>query len=155
METVDLYMKVNNPHSRLIYITGFIWNILSSELDKTLSKTGLNLSKFNILMIIRFVGGEEGIQQNEISKKLLVTPSNITKLLDKLETEDFITRNNKAGDKRVKIIKVTQKSITLIDNIWQEYNQKVNSLCPDIKEYELLSLIDKLASWQKELSKKK
>ena len=83
MEKTEIYMRPRNPHSKLIYITGMLWNILNEGLEKTLAQVGLNNSKFNILMIIRFVGGENGIQQNEISKQLLVTASNITKLLDK------------------------------------------------------------------------
>ena len=58
-------------------------------------------------MIIKHLGQQNGIQQNEISKRLLVTPSNITKLLDKLEKENMITRNSKTNDKRVKLIKIT------------------------------------------------
>lgn len=151
MEKTEIYMRPRNPHSKLIYITGMLWNNLNEGLEKTLAQVGLNNSKFNILMIIRFVGGENGIQQNEISKQLLVTASNITKLLDKLETDELITRNNKDGDRRVKIIKITEKGSGLIDKIWVDYNKTVNALTPNMTDDELDALTDKLVTWYKDI----
>lgn len=151
MEKTEIYMRPRNPHSKLIYITGMLWNILNEGLEKTLAQVGLNNSKFNILMIIRFVGGENGIQQNEISKQLLVTASNITKLLDKLETDELITRNNKDGDRRVKIIKITEKGSGLIDKIWVDYNKTVNALTPNMTDDELDALTNKLVTWYKDI----
>lgn len=151
MEKTEIYMRPRNPHSKLIYITGMLWNILNEGLEKTLAQVGLNNSKFNILMIICFVGGENGIQQNEISKQLLVTASNITKLLDKLETDELITRNNKDGDRRVKIIKITEKGSGLIDKIWVDYNKTVNALTPNMTDDELDALTDKLVTWYKDI----
>ncbi len=151
MEKTEIYMRPRNPHSKLIYITGMLWNILNEGLEKTLAQVGLNNSKFNILMIIRFVGGENGIQQNEISKQLLVTASNITKLLDKLEIDELITRNNKDGDRRVKIIKITEKGSGLIDKIWVDYNKTVNALTPNMTDDELDALTDKLVTWYKDI----
>lgn len=151
MEKTEIYMRPRNPHSKLIYITGMLWNILNEGLEKTLAQVGLNNSKFNILMIIRFVGGENGIQQNEISKQLLVTASNITKLLDKLEIDELITRNNKDGDRRVKIIKITEKGSGLIDKIWVDYNKTVNALTPNMTDDELDALTDKLFTWYKDI----
>ncbi len=151
MEKTEIYMRPRNPHSKLIYITGMLWNTLNEGLEKTLAQVGLNNSKFNILMIIRFVGGENGIQQNEISKQLLVTASNITKLLDKLETDELITRNNKDGDRRVKIIKITEKGSGLIDKIWVDYNKTVNALTPNMTDDELDALTDKLVTWYKDI----
>lgn len=151
MEKTEIYMQPRNPHTRLIYITGMLWNTLNEGLEKTLSKVNLNNSKFNILMIIRYIGGENGIQQNEISKQLLVTASNITKLLDKLETDGLITRNNKSGDRRVKIIKITPEGSSLIDEIWADYNKTANALTPNMTDDELQALIDKLVVWYKDI----
>lgn len=153
MEKTEIYMQPRNPHTRLIYITGMLWNTLNEGLEKTLSKVNLNNSKFNILMIIRYIGGENGIQQNEISKQLLVTASNITKLLDKLESDGLITRNNKSGDRRVKIIKITPEGSSLIDEIWADYNKTANALTPNMTDDELQALIDKLVVWYKDIKK--
>ena len=151
MEKTEIYMQPRNPHTRLIYITGMLWNTLNEGLEKTLSKVNLNNSKFNILMIIRYISGENGIQQNEISKRLLVTASNITKLLDKLESDGLITRNNKSGDRRVKIIKITPEGSSLIDEIWADYNKTANALTPNMTDDELQALIDKLVVWYKDI----
>lgn len=145
----EIYYNNQNIDSKLIYTLGFLWNDVNVKIDKFLKQYDLNSAKFNILMIIKHSGNsDEGIQQNFISDKLLVTPSNITKMLDKLESEELITRNDKKNDRRVKIIKITKKGSELIDQIWQEYLKIIESLAPKISEKEKNSLLEFLSVWQ-------
>ena len=83
-------------------------------------------------MIIKHVGGYDGIQQNEISKRLLVTPSNITKLLDKLEKEGLITRNLKQDDRRAKLIRITDFGSKRLDKAWTLYIKTTKKLLDKI-----------------------
>jgi MarR family 2-MHQ and catechol resistance regulon transcriptional repressor len=71
--------------------------------------------------------------------------------LDKLEAEELITRNNKSGDRRVKIIKITEKGSGLIDEIWADYNKTVNALTPNMTDDELQFMIDKLVKWHNDI----
>ena len=148
----DLYFEGQSENAKLIYTTGILWADISARLDKILAKVNLNISKFNILMIIKHIGAKDGIQQNEISKRLLVTASNITKLLDKLENEGMITRNEKKGDKRVKLIKITKNASKLLDNIWTEYNSEIENITKSINKKELKTLETMLFKWLKEIN---
>ena len=107
---IEFYYQGDDEYSKVIYSLSILWNKISMSLDSVLSKANLNISKFNILMIIKHIGKDNGIQQNEISKRLLVTPSNITKMLDKLEKDSLITRNVQKDDKRIKLIKITKSA---------------------------------------------
>lgn len=140
---IDLYFEGQNENSKLIYSIGLLWGQISAKLDDILSKYGLNISKFNILMIIKHIGGTDGIQQNEISKRLLVTASNITKLLDKLEKDEMITRNNKAGDRRVKLIRITEPTSKLLDDIWPIYSKTIKEITSHVKKSDA-KLLDKI-----------
>ncbi|MCR5260283.1 MAG: MarR family transcriptional regulator [Candidatus Gastranaerophilales bacterium] len=144
----NIYLEKQSTDAKLIYTAGFLWNNINDKIDKTLKPYNLNSAKFNILMIIKHVGKDEGVQQNFISDKLLVTPSNITKMLDKLEAEELITRNDKKNDRRVKIIKITQKGIELLDKVWNEYKQTISNLSPKISEKDKESLLAALIKWQ-------
>ena len=125
---IDIYFDNQDKNSKLIYTIGLLWGKISSNLDEILQTKNLNISKFNILMIIKHAGGYDGIQQNEISKRLLVTASNITKLLDKLEKDGLITRNSKKDDRRVKLIRITDYGSKLLDTVWPEYKQAIEKL---------------------------
>lgn len=125
---IDIYFENQDESSKLIYTIGLLWGKISSNLDEILQTKNLNISKFNILMIIKHAGGYDGIQQNEISKRLLVTASNITKLLDKLEKDGLITRNSKKDDRRVKLIRITDYGSNLLDTVWPEYKQAIEKL---------------------------
>lgn len=144
MEDIDIYYKNQDENSKLIYTIGLLWGKISSKLDEVLVPKGLNIAKFNILMIIKHVGGYDGIQQNCISKKLLVTASNITKLLDRLEKDGLVTRNSKKDDKRVKLIRITDFGSRLLDDIWADYKKEISKImayCPAGKETQVKKIL--------------
>lgn len=142
------YFEKQTNDSKLIYALGFLWGDINDKIDKALKQYDLNSAKFNILMIIKQLGKENGVQQNFISDKLLVTPSNITKMLDKLEKDELITRNDKKNDRRVKIIKITDKGIALLDKVWGEYLKLIKTLSPKISEKSKEDLLSVLIDWQ-------
>ena len=146
-KNIEFYYKDDSENRKVLYSLSIIWNSISTRLDSILSKFDLNISKFNILMIIKHIGSDEGIQQNEISKRLLVTPSNITKLLDKLEKDELITRNAKKNDRRVNLIKVTEKASRLLDNIWPIYVQETDKLTENLEKKDIKDLKNILIRW--------
>lgn len=144
---LNLYFEGQDEKSKLVYSVGLLWGKINSTLDEVLSEFNLNVSKFNILMIIKHVGGYDGIQQNEISKRLLVTASNITKLLDKLEKEGLITRNSKKDDKRVKLIRITDFASKLLDEAWIKYSEKIEFLTSNFNEKDTKKQKEKIVEW--------
>ena len=149
-KNLEIYFDGQDKNTKLIHAIGLLWGQISSKLDEVLAPAKLNISKFNILMIIKHVGGYDGIQQNEISKRLLVTASNITKLLDKLEKDGIITRNTKKGDRRVKLIRITDYGSKTLDKIWPKYlkiTKKINSHFASVDaDYVELVLVDWLTN---------
>ena len=147
MENIDLYLKNQTEEAKLIYTIGILWNKISTKLESTLSKYNLNIAKFNILMIIKHAGANDGIQQNEISKHLLVTASNITKLLDKLEKDGMIVRSSKESDRRVKLITVTEKSSDILDKAWKVYQKEIKEITAKMPVSEAKQLNKQLLEW--------
>lgn len=144
---LDLYYENQKDSSKLIYTLGILWVQIVSKLDNILAQANLNTSKFNILMIIKHIGKEQGIQQNEISKRLLVTASNITKLLDKLEKDGMITRNAKENDRRVKLIKITDFASKLLDDIYPSYQHEIEKITQNMQNSDVQLLNQKLVEW--------
>ena len=148
-KNLEIYFDGQDKNTKLIHAIGLLWGQISSKLDEVLAPAKLNISKFNILMIIKHVGGYDGIQ-NEISKRLLVTASNITKLLDKLEKDGLITRNTKKEDRRVKLIRITDYGSKTLDKIWPKYlkiTKKINSHIASVDaDYVELVIVDWLTN---------
>ncbi len=144
---IEIYFENQDEKSKLIYMIGLLWGKISSRLDEILQKEKLNISKFNILMIIKHTGGYDGIQQNEISKRLLVTASNITKLLDKLEKDGLITRNSKKDDRRVKLIRITDYGSNLLDKVWPVYKLSIEELMSKFPPDKAFAVENILLEW--------
>jgi DNA-binding MarR family transcriptional regulator len=78
------------------------------------------------MLAVKHVGKEKGIAQNAISKLLLVTTSNMTRMIDKLEKDGYVERVHQVGDRRVNLIKITKKGSDLLDAIWPHYKEKID-----------------------------
>ena len=149
----SLYFNKQTVNSKLIYCTAFSWTKISQKIDKVLLPHNLNTAKFNILMVIKHLGGDNGIKQNEISEQLLTTKSNITKMLDKLELEGYITRNETKKDKRIKLVKITKNGSDLLDSIWKDYTECLDELSPNLPENNKSELLNNLYIWLNSINK--
>ncbi|HPB68017.1 MAG TPA: MarR family transcriptional regulator [Candidatus Omnitrophota bacterium] len=132
---------------RALYSLALIFNICHNELTAFLRPYQLTPGKLNILVAIRYHGGKAGLSQVEVSKHLIVTPSNMTKLIDKLEQEGLVSRSACAGDRRVNVVRVTKKAEDLLDSLWGRYVQKMHGFMEPLskKEQDTLSVL--LMKW--------
>jgi len=71
----------------------------------------------------------------------------MTKLLDKLEKEGLVTRSALEGDRRVNLIKVTPRAANMLDQMWGEYSQELESLMGRLTKKEQSVLSGHLVKW--------
>ncbi len=135
------------PEESLIYGLACTFSLVEKQIENSLKQYKLSIPKFNALMIIKHQGREAGISQAEISKKLIVTASNITKLLDRLEKDELICRFPDPDDRRVNIIKVTEKASLLTDEVWPVYLEKVQEVSTVFTAQEQVQLMQLLKKW--------
>ena len=148
-----IYFDKQDENSKLIYIIGLLWSKISCRLDSVFSKYDLNIAKFNILIVIKHLGNEDGIAQNVISQKLLVSASNITKLLDKLEKNGMIIRTSSNNDRRVKLIKITDYASKLLDEVWPLYCAEVEKITEKLDAKDVAASQKILLQWLDKLNK--
>ncbi|MCM8812935.1 MAG: MarR family transcriptional regulator [Candidatus Omnitrophica bacterium] len=125
LEAFGVEVGKGNYGEESFYGLVLTYTLLFDQVADYLDAYGLTPAKMNVLMVIKHQGGEQGLSQREIGKWLLVTASNMTRLLDKLEREGLITRGGMAGDKRVKLIRVTAKASHLLDRAWPGYMKTI------------------------------
>lgn len=137
-----------------LYSMALIYNICNSRLSAFLKPYNLNPGKLNILVAIRFHGGQEGVSQVEISKHLIVSPSNMTKMVDKLQKEGMVNRESLPGDRRVNIVKVTPKAEKFLDQLWAEYQKIMDGFMDDFSKEDKKQTAFYLKNWLRMLLEK-
>lgn len=143
-ETFGIDVGKGKYHEEAIYSIVVAFNLLNNEMTAYLKDFNLTPAKFNVLMVIQHQGGKDGISQVEISKKLIVTASNMTRLLDKMQREKLVDRASQEGDRRVKIIKITEKGSKLLDAVWPGYKERLEKLASGLDKDEQKTVSEKL-----------
>lgn len=134
LEDIGVQAGKGKYYEEAIYSLGLIYNVVTDEMTTYLNQHGLTPGKFNILMSVKHRGRENGISQVDVSKSLIVSPSNMTKLLMKLEQDGLVERLELKGDKRVNMTRITAKGSKLLDQVWGGYNERL------VKFYDVLSV---------------
>lgn len=151
MEFFGINLDNENPKHKSIYLIAGIFQQINSQIESVLQGFNLSLAKFNVLMVVKHQGGEKGLSQVEICKKLLVTPANITKMIDRLEKDDLLERILQAKDRRSNIVKITDKGSRLLDEAWPKYEEKIAQITSLLEETKVTELNTVLEQWCKNL----
>jgi len=147
LSTFGISKARGHYHEEIIYSLALLYNIIGGDIANYLKAYDLTIGKLNILIAIKHHGGEEGIRQVEVSKHLIVTPSNMTKMIDKLEADKLVTRSALKGDRRVNIVKVTKKGVNLLDDIWEGYNEELKKALEPLNMEKQKQLAGLLTGW--------
>lgn len=109
----------------LYYSTNALSRIMTKIANEEFSITGLSSSYAFLLMI---VNEKPGIQPTEISKQMQLTPSTVTRLIEKMEYRDFLVRDHLG--KTTKVFP-KQSSIDLdskIKQAWQKLHKRYSAI---------------------------
>ena len=139
-------------HEEAVYGVALLYNIINNEISSYLNNFKLTPAKFNVLMTIKHHGSPEGVSQVEISKRLIVTASNMTRLLDKLEKEKLINRSAQEGDRRVNIIQISEKGSSLLDKAWPGYIERLKDLINKLDQNDQKLISSLLIKWLNKLT---
>lgn len=148
---VDLYK--NSLLEGSVYGVARTFTLVEKVISDNLRLYNLTSAKFNALMVIKHKGRNKGISQIEIGRHLVVTASNMTRLIDKLDKEGFIDRLNLKSDRRVNLVKISKKGSDLLDQLWPGYYKKIQELAKLLKHNELRQLTHILEKWCDKISK--
>lgn len=148
---------INDGNDRLseevLYNIARAYGLIDRAMSELLIEFDLSPAKFNILMMVKHVGRVDGIPQNELSKLLLVTTSNITRMIDKLENSRYVDRIALKGDRRVNLLKITKKGSDLLDKVWPKYEALVgNSIGKGLNASEKLQINRLLSKFMERLN---
>ncbi len=97
-------------------------NSIMSRIIPSVTKFGITFSQFAVLEALLHLGP---LSQALLCKKLLLSSGNIVKVVDNLERDGLVTRNNDPRDRRVYLVTLTEKGSQIINNIFPDHVQSI------------------------------
>ena len=100
-----------------------------------LSAYGLSVGQFDLLAQ---VGAHEGVTQNELAEKLLVTKSNVCQIVRRMEERGLISRRQEG---RAKHLFLTEEGRRLFDEVVPSQEELIDCLLSSVpsEDHDLLS----------------
>lgn len=147
LTTFGIYKGEGKHYEEAIYSIALLYNLIGADISSYLKQYNLTVGKLNVLIAIKHHGAVKGIPQVEISKHLIVTPSNMTNMVDKLEKEGLVERLPLEGDRRVNITKITKRGSELLDKLWPGYVDVLKKQMPDLSKEKQKAIAELLVEW--------
>jgi DNA-binding MarR family transcriptional regulator len=95
---------------------------LSQQADQLIKSAGLTMAQYNVLRILR--GAEpEGLLCRGISDRMISRDPDITRLLDRMESHGWITRQREKEDRRVVKTRITEEGLSVLKKLDQPVRQ--------------------------------
>lgn len=134
-------MQIQNEKELIIHeIVGAIRQLNRSvyhDAKKMNRHFGLTVPQSGALRVLARNGRLSSV---ELSRKLFVTPSNITGIIDRLEKKGFVKRVQKKGDRRIMLISLTRKGIEVSKSLPDPMEKKLILGLADLTTREIQEL---------------
>jgi len=137
-------------YSTSLWIRFLRFNLISNKkLQDDLEKLDLTTPQFYVLATIGYAGG---LPFGEIGEKMMVTVSNLTGIVDRLEEKGLVARERDVHDRRVIRVRLTEKGSKLYKNTIPLFEKSISQFFSPLdksQQKELSSLLRKLirVSW--------
>jgi DNA-binding MarR family transcriptional regulator len=87
-------------------------DMLSRGLVKLLKTEDLSSTQYNVLRILR--GAPDGLSCGEIASRMITRDPDVTRLLDRLEKRELISRCRETKDRRSVMARITREGLKLL-----------------------------------------
>ena len=134
-------------YENITYVLALIYNTLQNKVESYLSAFELSAVQFNLIMLAAYRNDGKGLNQVEISKSLIASASNITKLVEKSVKAGLLSRKTNPNNRRENIICITKTGQDLIDKVWSGYDKLVCSLTEKIPQNNRKQIETILNNW--------
>ena len=87
-------------------------DILSRRVAEVLKAEELSSNQYNVLRILR--GAPDGLPCGEIGNRMITRDPDITRLLDRLEKRNLISRHRESRDRRMVMARIAPEGVQLL-----------------------------------------
>ncbi len=117
---------------------------LRTVIGSALQPYGLTMQQYNVLRILRGAG-EPGLPTLSIADRMIERTPGITRLLDRIEHQGWVTRERCTKDRRVVYARITASGRELLQIIENPLQSATESTIPGFQEDEIRHLLSLLA----------
>jgi MarR family transcriptional regulator, 2-MHQ and catechol-resistance regulon repressor len=141
-----------SSYTTSLWIRFLRFSLLSHrKLEEDLEKLGLTPPQFYVLATIGYAGG---LPFGEIGAKMMVTVSNLTGIVDRLEEKKVVLRKRDENDRRVVHVVLTEKGVKLYKTTIPLFEKSIAQMFSTLdkpQQKELSVILRKLnqVSWAK------
>ena len=118
-------------------------DVLLQEILDVLRPTGLSVTQYNVLRILRGAA-EGGVTCKDIASRLVTRDPDITRLLDRLEKRNLLTRARTREDRRFVSIRISDEGLQLLGQLDGPMEKKVIEMMQHMSRDQMVSAIDLL-----------
>ena len=124
---------------------------LTRGMVEALKPVGISTTQYNVLRILRGAG-EEKLACREISERMVTRDPDITRLLDRLEAAELVSRSRENLDRRVITARITDKGLRLLEELDERVLQLHKDQLGHLGRNRLKSLIELLEQAREKIS---
>ena len=102
---------------------------LSRGAEELLKSAGLSPTQYNVLRILRGAG-PHGLCCREVADRMITRDPDITRLVDRLERRDLLTRSRDSKDRRIITLRISEAGLKVLKDLdlpVDQYNRNVLS----------------------------
>ncbi len=115
--THPLVHPAHEPVLAIVYTA----TLLRKSGGRLLRGHGLTDAQFNVLMLLHHQGERGRMSQIRLGRLLLVNRSNVTGLVDRMERDSLVRREDDPGDRRVNLVALTEKGREVLEKAMVDY----------------------------------
>ncbi len=163
-EAINLRFKERFPrldHSsvKMVAALSNAYHILFSVMDRAFSKSGITPQSMEVLKVL-YLRQEQGYLQGELGELLMVSPANVTGLVEGLVKKGLVARREHAGDRRKRLTELTPLGIEFMENLVPEIARFFDEVFAPLTSEDKIQLHDRLNQlsrllrpyWEKKLA---
>ncbi len=134
----------------VVYSIGRTANLLVRELAAVYQRFGLTVASFNLLMLLKHGADPDSFSQQALGQRLVVSPSDMTGLIDRLEQKGWV-RRQPGKDRRSKRLEITPKGAKLLDEVWPQHKAALQRCISPLSKSEAQAVVRGLAHMRQAL----
>lgn len=126
---------VQLPEGAIVYALARTYSLVTRKLAKVYKRFGLSVASFNLLVLLQRGKNPESFTQYAIGERLVVSPSDMTGLIDRLEKKGLV-RRVPGKDRRSNLIQITPKGSKLVNEVWPHHADEIKQVAGAFSQHE-------------------
>ena len=120
---------------------GRTWEFLQKRAADLVKEHALTSTQYNMLRILRGAGAD-GVTCSQATERMLSPDPDITRLLDRMETQGLVRRDRAKEDRRVVITRITDRGLELVNRLDAPLHQLLQKYLGRVSRDRLKTLIE-------------